>query len=166
MQRTQGIGRYVSGGQVSVQKGERHVRIYAVAALEQFRSALRGQLVAAGEADYEEARKVYNGMIDKRPALIVRCADVGDVIAAVNFARDHKLLLAVRGGGHNGGGLGTCDDGLVIDLVQYEGRARRSSRSVPYVRKAAVPWAMSTMRPTPSAWRFRLASCPRPGWPD
>ncbi len=91
------------------------------AVVDGFRSALRGQLVTPGEADYEEARKVYNGMIDKQPALIVRCADVGDVIAAVNFARDHKLLLAVRGGGHNGGGLGTCDDGLVIDLSGMKG---------------------------------------------
>src|SRR5829696_6530770 len=81
-----------------------------------FRSALRGQLITPGSPEYEEARKGYNGMIDKRPAFIVRCADVDDVIAAVNFARDQQLLLAVRGGGHNGGGLGTCDDGLVIDL--------------------------------------------------
>jgi FAD/FMN-containing dehydrogenase len=60
-------------------------------------------------------------MIDRHPAVIVRCTDVADVIAAVNFARDQRLLVAIRGGGHNGGGLGTCDDGLVIDLSPMKG---------------------------------------------
>ncbi|WP_376797055.1 FAD-binding oxidoreductase [Thermogemmatispora sp.] len=77
---------------------------------------LRGQVIQRGEATYEMARRLYNGMIDKRPALIVRCADVADVIIAVNFARAHRLPLAIRSGGHNAGGLGSCDDGLVIDL--------------------------------------------------
>jgi FAD/FMN-containing dehydrogenase len=80
------------------------------------KGSLRGGLIAAGEAGYDEARKVYNGMIDRRPRLIARCADVADVIAAVNFGRDNKLLVSIRGGGHNAGGLGVCDDGLVIDL--------------------------------------------------
>lgn len=91
------------------------------AALEQFRTGLRGRLIMPDDADYATARQVYNGMIDKRPALIARCHDVADVIAAVNFARDNQLLLAVRGGGHNGGGLGICDDGLVIDLSAMRG---------------------------------------------
>lgn len=77
---------------------------------------LRGQLVMAGEDSYEEDRKLYNAMIDKRPLMIVKCRDVADVILAVNFGRENDLLTAVRGGGHNGGGLGSCDDGLVIDL--------------------------------------------------
>ncbi|MBE3568338.1 MAG: FAD-binding oxidoreductase [Thermogemmatispora sp.] len=77
---------------------------------------LRGQVIQKGEAAYEAARRVYNAMIDKRPALIVRCADVADVITAVNFARDHELPLSIRSGSHNAGGLGICDDGLVIDL--------------------------------------------------
>jgi FAD/FMN-containing dehydrogenase len=77
---------------------------------------MRGNLVMPGDPDYDQARAVYNAMIDKRPGLIARCADVADVIAAVNAAREHGLLLAVRGGGHNGGGLGTCEGGLVIDL--------------------------------------------------
>jgi FAD/FMN-containing dehydrogenase len=80
-----------------------------------------GALLRPGDAGYEEARAVYNGMINKHPALIARGKDVADVIAAVNFAREHELTLAVRGGGHNGPGLGTCDDGLVIDLTEMKG---------------------------------------------
>ena len=86
------------------------------ATIASFKSSLRGEVIEPGDAGYDAARKVYNGMIDRRPRLIARCADVADVIAAVNFGREHKLLVAVRGGGHNAGGLGVCDDGLVIDL--------------------------------------------------
>lgn len=68
--------------------------------------------------NYNETRKVYNGMIDKYPGLFAMCVDVADVMAAVNFGRDNNLLIAVRGGGHNGGGLGICDGGLVIDLSE------------------------------------------------
>src|SRR5260370_38455020 len=80
------------------------------------KASLRGELIQPGDEGYDAARTVYNGMIDKRPALIARCADVADVIAAVNFARENKLLVSIRGGGHNAGGLGICEDGLVIDL--------------------------------------------------
>jgi hypothetical protein len=93
----------------------------AQATLEAFKARLRGELLQASDAGYETARKVYNGMIDRHPRLIVRCANVADVIAAVHFARDNDMLVAVRGGGHNGGGLGTCDDGLVIDLSRMRG---------------------------------------------
>src|SRR5688572_21106981 len=85
-------------------------------AVNAFHAQLRGELFQPSDAQYDQVRKVYNAMIDKRPALIARCADVADVISAVNFGRDNQLAVAVRGGGHNGPGFGTCDDGLVIDL--------------------------------------------------
>jgi FAD/FMN-containing dehydrogenase len=91
------------------------------ATLQAYRAQMRGTLVKRGDPEFDEARKVYNAMIDKRPRLIARCADVADVIASVNFARDNNLLLAVRGGGHNGGGLGVCDEGIVIDLAGMRG---------------------------------------------
>jgi rhodanese-related sulfurtransferase len=90
-------------------------------AIQSFQSSLRGKLVQPGDADYDAARKVYNAMIDKRPRLVAKCADVADVIAGVRFAREQGLLLAVRCGGHNGGGLGVCDDGLVLDLSGMRG---------------------------------------------
>src|SRR5215210_4066067 len=89
--------------------------------VEGLRAGLRGELIEPGNEAYDEARKVYNAMIDKRPRLIARCADVADVISAVNFARENGLLVAIRGGGHNGAGLGICDDGLVIDLSHMKG---------------------------------------------
>jgi FAD/FMN-containing dehydrogenase len=89
--------------------------------VEQFKAALRGELVQPVDPSYDEARKVFNGMIDKHPRMIARCSDVADVIAAVNFARENDVLLAVRGGGHNGAGWGVADDGLVIDLSALRG---------------------------------------------
>ena len=90
-------------------------------AIAQFASELRGDLIRPDDPRYDDARKLYNAMIDKRPALIARCADAADVIAAVNFAREHGLSLAVRGGGHNGAGLGSVDGGLVVDLSSMKG---------------------------------------------
>jgi FAD/FMN-containing dehydrogenase len=78
----------------------------------------RGRLFGPSDNDYDDARALYNAMIDKRPKVIVRCTDTADVMAAVNYARENRLLLAIRGGGHSGPGLGSCDDGLVIDLSQ------------------------------------------------
>jgi FAD/FMN-containing dehydrogenase len=91
------------------------------AALADLRTRLRGEVIVPSDERYEAARAVYNGMIDRRPAAIARCVDVADVMAAVSFAREHQFTLAIRGGGHNGGGLGTCDDGLVIDLSLMKG---------------------------------------------
>jgi FAD/FMN-containing dehydrogenase len=87
----------------------------------ELRSQLRGQLLMPGDPDYEPARKVYNGMIDRHPALIARCVDVADVLAAVHFAREQGMPLAVRGGGHSGPGMSSVDDGLVIDLARMKG---------------------------------------------
>jgi FAD/FMN-containing dehydrogenase len=99
--------------------------------VETFKSSLRGELIQPDSTDYDDARKVYNAMIDRHPRLIARCADAGDVINAVNFGRENNLLVAVRGGGHNGGGLGVCDDGLVIDLspIRYT-RVDSAARTV------------------------------------
>jgi len=104
------------------------MNIDAVAAYER---SLRGRLIRENDADYDAARALYNGMIDKRPALIARVANVADVITSVNFARNEGLLLAIRGGGHNGPGLGSCDGGLVIDLSSLKGvRVDPASRVV------------------------------------
>ena len=89
-------------------------------AVEELRQQLQGQLLQAGDEEYERARQVWNGIIDRRPALIARCAGTEDVVAAVNFARTHGILLAVRGGGHNVAGLASCDGGLVIDLSRLK----------------------------------------------
>ncbi|HLF48282.1 MAG TPA: FAD-binding oxidoreductase [Methylomirabilota bacterium] len=90
------------------------------AVIRELKANLRGELLAPGDKEYDPVRKVHNAMIDKRPRLIARCVDVGDVITAVNFARQNQMLLAVRGAGHNGGGLGVCDDGLVIELSRMK----------------------------------------------
>ncbi|HET8629017.1 MAG TPA: FAD-binding oxidoreductase [Thermomicrobiales bacterium] len=104
-----------------VERASRPGRQLDEAAVAALAAAVRGELIRPGDAGYDAARAVYNAMIDRHPALIVRCADVADVIAAVNFAREQNLLLAVRGGGHNGPGLGVCDDGVVIDLAPMHG---------------------------------------------
>ena len=91
------------------------------ASVEEFKTSLRGALLRPGDEGYNDARIVWNGMIDKRPALIARCAGVADVINAVNFARTNNLLLAVRGGGHNIAGNALCEGGIVIDLSPMKG---------------------------------------------
>lgn len=88
---------------------------------ERFKATFHGELIRPGDPAYDAARRVYNGMIERRPALIARCADVADVVASVRFAGETGMLTAVRGGGHNAGGLGICDDGLVVDLSRLRG---------------------------------------------
>jgi FAD/FMN-containing dehydrogenase len=95
-----------------------------------FRATVRGEVIEPADPGYHEARKLYNAMIDKKPALIARAVDAADVITCVNYARDHGMLLAVRGGGHNGPGLGSCDGGMVIDLSRMRGvRVNPSART-------------------------------------
>ena len=91
------------------------------AAIRALRSAVRGEVLRRGDAGYEEARRVYNAGIDKRPAVIVRCVSVADVVGAVNFAREEALAVAVRAGSHNVAGFSTCDDGIVVDLSAMKG---------------------------------------------
>ena len=110
------------------------------AIVDELRSTLRGRLIQPGDEAYEQARRVWNGNIDRRPALVVRCAGVADVIAAINFARDNQLVLAVRGGAHSAAGHGTCDGGMVIDLAALKGiwvdPQRRVARA-----QAGVVWS-------------------------
>ena len=89
--------------------------------VEELKGKLRGRMILPGDDNYDEARAVWNAMIDRKPAIIVRCAGVSDVINSVNFARDNDLLLAVRGGGHSFAGNAVCDGGAVIDLSPMQG---------------------------------------------
>jgi FAD/FMN-containing dehydrogenase len=122
-------------------------------ALAQLDAGLRGELIVPGGRGYDEARAVYNGMIDKYPAAIARCRDAADVVTCVRFGRDHDVALAVRGGGHNAGGLGVADDALVIDLsqlrsttVEPENHTVRADAGCTWgdVDHATVPFGMAT----------------------
>jgi FAD/FMN-containing dehydrogenase len=109
------------------------------ATLGEFKANLRGEVICPGDSGYETHRKVWNGMIDRRPALIVRCCGAADVATAVQFARSHGLLVAVRGGGHNVAGNAVCDGGIVIDLSLMKGvRVNLAARSVR--AQAGVTW--------------------------
>ena len=89
--------------------------------IETLTETVRGRVITRSDSDYDEARAIWNGMIERRPAVIVRCAETADVIRAVRFAREHDLLVAVRGGGHNVAGTAVCDGGIVIDLSAMKG---------------------------------------------
>ena len=100
-------------------------------AITDFRGQFRGTVIEPADAAYDEARKVYNGMIDRKPRLIAKCTDAADVMAAVRMAKANGLRVSIRGGGHNAAGLGVCDDGLVIDLAPMKYvRVDPSSRTV------------------------------------
>ena len=90
-------------------------------AVQELKQELRGELLTPDHQEYDAARKVWNGMVDKRPALIARCADATDVVACIRFAREMDVLISVRGGGHNYVGKAVCDDGLVVDLSRMKG---------------------------------------------
>lgn len=103
------------------------------AVMEAFIGGMRGQSMLEGDPGYDEARIIWNGLVDKKPAIIIRCSGAADVIDAVNFAREHDLLVAVRGGGHNVAGNSVCDGGVVIDMS-----AMNSVRVDPVARRAQV----------------------------
>jgi FAD/FMN-containing dehydrogenase len=91
------------------------------AVVQEFAANLRGELIRPEDQGYDSTRAVFNGMIDKRPAMIVRCAGTADVIQGVNFARTHDFLLSVHGGGHSVAGNAVCDGGLMLDLSPMKG---------------------------------------------
>ena len=132
------------------------------ATIEELRSSVGGEVVTPEHDAYEEARKVWNGMIDRHPAMVVRCASTDDVAAAVNFGRENDLIVSVRGGAHSTPGYSTCDGGIVIDLqpmngveVDPEARdgARAGRREVDRPRRAP---------PRSTALRSPAAACPTP----
>ena len=116
--------------------------ILEAAAVQEFADGLRGPLLRSGDGGYDEARKVFNGMIERRPALIARCMGVADVIAAVRVARQHNLIVSIKGGGHNVSGNAVCEGGLMIDLSCMKGirvdPAARSARAEPGVLGAEL----------------------------
>jgi FAD/FMN-containing dehydrogenase len=89
--------------------------------IERFQARFRGEVIQPADLGYEKARKIWNSSIDRHPGIIARCAGLADVIAAVSFARENEVLVAVRGGGHNVGGRALCDGGIVIDLSSMKG---------------------------------------------
>jgi FAD/FMN-containing dehydrogenase len=130
--------------------GERAIEPKAISEL---RSRFRGALLRPGEEGYDEARRIWNGDIDRHPALIVRCAGADDVVEAVRFAREHDLLVSVRGGGHSIAGHSVCDGGLMIDLSQMksirvdpEARTARAAGGVLWSEfdRATQPFGLAT----------------------
>jgi len=106
-----------TAAEISAVTGDGRQIVLSRSDIDDFRSSLRGQLLLPDAAGYDDARKIWNGMFDRRPALIARCAGAADVVQSVNFARARQLLVAVRGGGHSMSGQSVCDNGLMIDLA-------------------------------------------------
>ena len=129
----------------------------AVEAIGQLRAVMEGPVIEPGDPGFDDGRRVWNGGINRRPAVIARCASAADVAAAIGYAREHGLEVAVRGGAHNPAGTAVCDDGLMIDLsqlnsVEVDPAARRARPA------AARCWPTWTPPPRPTGW-----PCP-PGW--
>lgn len=125
---------------------------------ETFIGNMRGPVVRRMDADYDAVRSLYNGMIDKSPMMIARCTDVADVVASDNFARQNDLQVAIRGGGHNGPGLGSVDNGMKIDMSMMKG-----VRVNPTGRVPAAHRAMSTMPRISTGLPCRPAKATPPG---
>ena len=143
---------------------------------EALKADFQGELIRPGDPVYEEARQIWNGMIDRHPALIARCAGVADVMAAVRYGRERDLLVAIRGGGHNVAGTAVCDGGLVIDLSGMKGirvdpvertvraepprrqtgrAACRPGRRRRWTRRRSRPSGRDTAAPVPRGMRGR-----------
>src|SRR5580658_4946276 len=110
-----------AGSDIAAVKLSGDATVIPAAAVKDFAANLHGRLLTASDPDYEQARRIWNKMIDRRPALIARCSGAADIARAVAFARERELLVAVRGGGHSFPGYSTCDGGLVIDLSAMRG---------------------------------------------
>ena len=136
--------------------------------VEHLRPQFRGQILTPADQGYEPARKVYNGMIDKRPGAIARCANAADVMAAVRAGREQDVLTAVRGGGHNAGGLGICEGGLVIARVSRGmptlpwPPVARNAGSTPEIRAAAIEIPARYHSIAPSTGSSSRDSCAPP----
>ena len=126
-------------------------------AVQDFTASLRGEVLRPTDEGYDEARTIHNGMIDRRPTLIARCAGVADVMTSVRFARAQQLLVSVRCGGHNVAGFSVCDGGLMIDLSRMRSvrvdAARQTARA-----EGGVTWGTSITRRRPLVWQ------PPAGW--
>jgi FAD/FMN-containing dehydrogenase len=108
--------------------------------IDKFKASLRGELLVPADSGYQEARSIWNGMIDRRPALIVQGLGVSDVITCVNFAREQNLTLSIKGGGHNISGLAVCDAGLVLDMSRMRGVWVDQSKRTAHAQAGVVFW--------------------------
>ncbi len=133
-------------------------------ATQAFVEGVRGPVVQPGDAGYDDARRIWNGLIDRRPALIVQCSGAADVVDAVNFAREQNLLLSIKGGGHNVAGNAVNDDGLVIDLSQMRG-VHVDPETQTVAPKEARLGAIRIVRGSSSASRSLAGSSRRQGSP-
>src|SRR2546429_5894060 len=128
-----------SGRATRLRRGHMATSVDVISITDQLAPAFRGALVHPEHEDFDAARLVWNGMFDRRPALVARCFGAADVIAAVNFARENSMAVAVRGGGHSASGYGTCDGGLVIDLSLMKG-IRVDPRAGTVRAEAGLTW--------------------------
>ena len=134
--------------------------------IEGLRAAVRGSVITPADAGYHDARRVWNAVIDRRPAAIVRCRAAADVITAVNFARDNHLPLAVRGGAHNVAGRCTCDDGIVIDFSEMKSIRPSIRPRRPLAPEPGLRWSeFDPRKRRPSAWRRPAARSATPASP-